>query len=1435
MWSVLFSSVLRGQDPPSEKPPKRTYKALLVTGGCCHDYEIQKKILTAGISERVADTIEWTVIHEGGGSSYVAIPFYSKPDWAKGFDVVVHNECFKNVKNKSFVDRILKPHKEGTPAMMIHCSMHSYPLDDDRWYELCGAVSKKNGSEHPFKVEAAEGVLEHPVMMGFQPWTTPKGELFLLEKVLPGSTVLTRSISEDTGKMNATSWVHHYGDKKARVFATTIGHHDETMQSGPYLDMVARGFLWAVNSLDKGSVEEVTISDPPPIQTTVPGDPMPVEMPTVSLPPEPAPVPDNSVLKLGNNLASGKPVMVSSSSGANVGSDAVDGRAETKWEPAGPAPSWWEIDLEGRREIGALAINWGKEALKSDYRIEASSNGREWKTLIEGGGAGEPTRVSLHEIDPGEVRYLRVDLAANQNGFHEFAVYDDPFRVPSGVKRLATGGKAIRQSNGTSVTIHQPLISSELEGSASSLRISKGFEASVFASSPDVNQVTDMIADLNGGLFVCQKDGTIKRVIDSDSDGAADQISDFVTGFSNPVGLEWDGEFLYVLDGSGLIKTKGDKDESTELLSGLPASGLRRMSLGGDGWLYVTVPFPGSPSIKSKNGNTVSLRTGGIVRIRRDGSDLHVYSEGVQSVGELAISSMLNVFGRGTSNHDLQWSAGLQQFTGLETHGYPLLFRNFGEDRVSPVSSYGGGEGVSSVWLDDPDFEGSGHGGLLSVDRSRHRLFLHELSFKNSRIEEKAQHEWASVRDPIDVTVGAGGSLYIAAGEIGKQFIASVRSIEGSPPEPIDLSKGGGENLLKYLSSDSLQKRLHTQWEILRRSRPPVDELRALALDEAASALTRVSALYTLAQIPGLKSMVSIVELTSDKDPQIRALAFRALGDLPEAGNHEAFDEIATEKNSEVIREMLVALARTKSNAGHLMIAAIGKVDHQDQLVSHTAVRVLTTLEASHVCFLVLDDPNHEDLWPGAMKALSFMHRPEVVQGLVDRLLDTRMAGVKIYGLKALARLYFREKASVEGTSESGEYKDLSGPYFSREEWEGTPVIQDVLERATYDKEVNQQVLLSELRRNHIEIVGVDRLISMAKDDPAIEPIVVADLIGRNPLPSESFSFLKEIAKSKIRDGNMRMQVAKALAESNDSSGAEVAMQVAAGGDAVDVSPEAKAMLEEALLKSPAMGRRIDSLLRTANGGSREPGRAAWAFLFSLHSRKDMKPEVRATIEAAVNSIDRNGENQQVRLMNMIGESGFQFGRSAVSKLLEASESEVVKTAAKEASGRLYSGVSEKEKRTISQMDEEEWRKEVISLKADSSKGRKIFDEAKCTSCHTVGASSPPRGPDLAGIAKGRSREELLEMILSPDDSIAKGYRTKLFFLKDVSEVSGFVSSEKGGIIDVWDSAGNVQKIDKKEIVNQSDLPISMMPPGLVDNLTVPELASLLAYLESLR
>jgi uncharacterized protein len=216
-------------------------RALLITGGCCHNYTFQSQAMTEGISQK-AD-VKWTVVNEGGSGTRAEIALYQKPDWAEPYDVVIHNECFADTTKPDYIRKITAAHQGGAPAVVIHCAMHTYRgagIDD--WREFLGITSKhhEHQSRYPVKVTAKD----HPVMRGFpEDWITPKDELYIVEKVWPNTTPLAWSVSERTGQEHPVIWTNDYHG--TRVFGTTYGHSDETFRDPVFIDLLARGLVWA--------------------------------------------------------------------------------------------------------------------------------------------------------------------------------------------------------------------------------------------------------------------------------------------------------------------------------------------------------------------------------------------------------------------------------------------------------------------------------------------------------------------------------------------------------------------------------------------------------------------------------------------------------------------------------------------------------------------------------------------------------------------------------------------------------------------------------------------------------------------------------------------------------------------------------------------------------------------------------------------------------------------------------------------------------------------------------------------------------------------------------------------------------------------------------------------------------------------------------------
>jgi len=248
---ILFTTILAlaafttFAENKNSTPPIR---ALLITGGCCHDYETQKKTLTEGISARA--NVVWTIIHEGGADDKEhQFSIYKKTNWAKGFDVIVHNECSGRVTNVAFVEHIAKAHFDGVPAVVIHCSIHSYrESTTDEWRKTLGVSSFRHQPKRAFEVVNVKP--NHPIMKGFpEKWQDADDELYEIKKVWPNCIPLAKSITpKKPNEEHPSIWVNTYG--KGKIFGTTLGHSNDTMKRDEYLDLITRGLLWACDKLD---------------------------------------------------------------------------------------------------------------------------------------------------------------------------------------------------------------------------------------------------------------------------------------------------------------------------------------------------------------------------------------------------------------------------------------------------------------------------------------------------------------------------------------------------------------------------------------------------------------------------------------------------------------------------------------------------------------------------------------------------------------------------------------------------------------------------------------------------------------------------------------------------------------------------------------------------------------------------------------------------------------------------------------------------------------------------------------------------------------------------------------------------------------------------------------------------------------------------------
>jgi putative heme-binding domain-containing protein len=151
--------------------------------------------------------------------------------------------------------------------------------------------------------------------------------------------------------------------------------------------------------------------------------------------------------------------------------------------------------------------------------------------------------------------------------------------------------------------------------------------------------------------------------------------------------------------------------------------------------------------------------------------------------------------------------------------------------------------------------------------------------------------------------------------------------------------------------------------------------------------------------------------------------------------------------------------------------------------------------------------------------------------------------------------------------------------------------------------------------------------------------------------------------------------------------------------------------------------------------------------------------------------------------------------------------------------------------------DLETFRQFARKNKGDAARGARLFADVKglaCVKCHAVNGTGGQVGPDLAGIAQKYKREDLMTSILEPSKTIAQGYETIVITTVRGKTVTGVFKGETGDDVKFADADGKLQTIAKKDIEERSFSPVSTMPNGLNDGMTLQDFADLVNYLEGL-
>lgn len=394
---ALFGTSLMAQEKKEAGQPVR---ALLICGGCCHDYAEQHKILFEGIQQRgnLQVDVWWT----DDKSTNPPLTLFDSDDWAKGYDIIIHDECAAANRDVEVVKRILNVHK-NTPAVHLHCAMHSFRNGTDLWFQHLGLQSTGHGPHLPLDVKFIDR--EHPVVAGMQDWTIQKDELYNNAKMFGahplamGRQIVKRN-GEETPVESVVIWTNEV--EGTRSFSMSIGHYSEGVADGRYLDLVTRGALWACRKLKP---ENLVPFEGENKITFVPSG-------------------ESSNANKASGVAREMPknptlahVTASSVQKGHLAVDVLDRNPKSRWCASSSAfPQWIELDFKAPQELEAIRIQW--ESPKAyQYRVVGEDADGNAIQLLDRSQSEQTTKgFQAFENGPLVIKKIRIEGLGSTDG-----------------------------------------------------------------------------------------------------------------------------------------------------------------------------------------------------------------------------------------------------------------------------------------------------------------------------------------------------------------------------------------------------------------------------------------------------------------------------------------------------------------------------------------------------------------------------------------------------------------------------------------------------------------------------------------------------------------------------------------------------------------------------------------------------------------------------------------------------------------------------------------------------------------------------------------------------------------------------------------------------------------------------------------------------------
>ncbi len=497
----------------------------------------------------------------------------------------------------------------------------------------------------------------------------------------------------------------------------------------------------------------------------------------------------------------------------------------------------------------------------------------------------------------------------------------------------------------------------------------------------------------------------VKVLKSSKGDGVWDQAQ-VVLEDELPSGILLHDGWLY-LSGRGTVrrfrqsKPNGAYDIKEVVAQGFGGFGHYQVSgltIGNDGWLYVTAGA-GDHFVEGSDGSRATvLRSGAVFRCRPDGSRLHTYAIGCcnpyRDVAFDAAGSLFHADNDGGDNAKLSGCRLLHVAEGCDfgwrlrpgSRGAPDPVRSAvnGElpGKIPPLLNTGRGAPAGLLVYNDTRFPENFRGLLYYPDVLRKLIRAFRVEPRGATFAVVEEFEFLKSDDPLfrpcQMVTGPDGAMYVVDwrtdssdagrlwgdgqhGRICRLTWAGTKEQTALAPRPMDswqkVAKMEMADLLKTLAAADASDRLRAQRELVRRGPENRKALLGLLNDPEQPSAARVAALGALESFWNADVQEAFQELLQTGEPALRRLAAEGLGLHAASGKesaHAALLEALGDQDPAARRAIAVAMGRLGApGAADALVNALAFDDGRDVYLRDGYLRAIENLGKAGIDRLV--------------------------------------------------------------------------------------------------------------------------------------------------------------------------------------------------------------------------------------------------------------------------------------------------------------------------------------------------------------------------------------------------------------------------------------------------------------------------------------------------